>query len=237
VDANIRAFEIGRVLVHDSQALAQLLDDGPREAIGVDETLDMLADRLTRYQDAAYAKRFRDRIASLSGAFEARDRAELVLLAAKSLHKMMAIKDEYEVARHLTSAEFTDEIARNFGGNYRISYHLAPPILTRARDARGRPRKRAFGPWLAPLLRGLARAKRVRGTWADPFAYTADRRHDYAALTWFKDVLDRIETRAGELPPQMLAEILRAPMDIRGYGPVRDEALRSVQKRVADLLA
>ena len=237
VDANIRAFEIGRVLAHDPQALAHLLDDAPREAVGVDETLDMLADRLTRYQDAAYAKKFRDRIARLSGAFDAHDRAELVLLAAKSLHKMMAIKDEYEVARHLTSAEFTDEIARNFGGDYRISYHLAPPILTRARDARGRPQKRAFGPWLAPLLRGLARAKRVRGTWADPFAYTADRRHDYAALTWFKDVLDRIETRAGELPPQMLAEILRAPMDIRGYGPVRDEALRSVQKRVADLLA
>jgi indolepyruvate ferredoxin oxidoreductase len=236
VDANIRAFEIGRVMAHDPDLLAGLMDNAPTMPIGPDQTVAKLTRRLTDYHDAAYGDRFAQRIENLARAFDADNRDSLVILAAKSLHKMMAIKDEYEVARHLTSPEFAAEIAQNFGGDYRVSYHLAPPILTRSKDARGRPVKRAFGPWLAPFLRGLARVRHVRGRWFDPFSYTADRRHDYAALAWFEDVLATVENRAGQMTPDTLTEIFSAPMDIRGYGPVREAALQSVQRRVRALL-
>ena len=141
----------------------------------------------------------------------------------------MAYKDEYEVARLHASPEFAAKLADAFEGAPRLRYHLAPPFLPAGTDARGRPLKRTFGPWLTPLLRGLAPLRRLRGTWADPFGYAAERREERALIVWYETLLERAAAAGGAAP---WPEILAAPMEIRGYGPVKAAAIARVRAAV-----
>ena len=239
VDQNRRAFAWGRLAAADPAAF--------RSALGRDdpapETLDDVIARrvafLTDYQDAAYAERFAARIARIRAA-EARLGTEILSDAvARSLFRLMAYKDEYEVARLHTETGFQDAIAREFEGEYRVVHHLAPPFLPGGLDARGRPKKRAFGPWIRRAFRVLARLKGLRGTAFDLFGYAAERREERALLAWFEGVVDTLVPRIGQAAPDDLLWIARAPMEIRGYGPVKDEAMRRVrpemERRIAAL--
>jgi indolepyruvate ferredoxin oxidoreductase len=132
---------------------------------------------------------------------------------------------------------FLGELKREFEDGFRVQYHLAPPFLPSDHDARGRPRKRAFGQWIQMPLAVLARLKVLRGTRFDPFGYTAERRTERELIGWYEGViaqiLDRLE--AADLPD--LVAIAKAPMDIRGYGPVKDIAIAKVKPEVERLLA
>ena len=234
VDKNAMAFDIGRVLAARPQALADhLAPDAPAE-----ETLEQLiarrADFLAGYQDRAYARRYEDRVNAFRAALPDGAGDAPVAAAAKSLFKLMAYKDEYEVARLFTRTGFEDELAQVFEGDYRVKYHLAPPVLPAGRDARGRPKKRAFGPWLRPVLSGLARLKGLRGSVVDPFAYTADRKLDRQLLDWYEGVLAHVERSFDADDPAPAMALLEAPMEIRGYGPVRHEAAEKVLSETAD---
>ncbi|GHF42816.1 indolepyruvate ferredoxin oxidoreductase family protein [Seohaeicola zhoushanensis] len=224
VEANARAFDIGRLLAARPEALHV-----PETPALPQDAASLVARRaafLTGYQDAAYAARYR---ATLD-AFRARGASDdLVALAAKSLFKLMAIKDEYEVARLMTQTGFEDRLRQEFDGDFKVNYHFAPPVLPLGKDARGRPVKRSFGAWMTPVLRGLARFKRLRGTAIDPFGYTHDRRLDRELLTWFEALLQQLPLN------DQAAEILAAPMEIRGYGPVREKAAAEVRARIAQL--
>ena len=226
-EKNHAAFACGRLLAAKPDALP--LAPPPAEP----ETLDTLIDRraafLADYQDAAYADRYRRRLAAFRAALPSDLAEPLTATAARSLFKLMAYKDEYEVARLHASPEFAAKLADAFEGAPRLRYHLAPPFLPAGKDARGRPLKRTFGPWLTPLLRGLAPLRRLRGTWADPFGYAAERREERALIVWYEALLERAASAGGAAP---WPEVLAAPMEIRGYGPVKAAAIARVRAAV-----
>jgi indolepyruvate ferredoxin oxidoreductase len=147
----------------------------------------------------------------------------------------MAYKDEYEVARLHMETGFLDELRREFEGDFKVKYHLAPPFLPSRHDARGRPRKRAFGPWIQMPMKILARLKVLRSTPFDVFGYTAERRAERALIGWYEEQIDTmLHSFDAKRLPELLA-IARAPMDIRGYGPVKEAATRQVKSDVERL--
>ena len=133
----------------------------------------------------------------------------------------MAYKDEFEVARLMTAPEFAAELAQNFEGDFKVNYHLAPPLLSRRKDARGRPAKRRFGPWMGGAMRLLARMKGLRGRALNPFGHHAEARLHRDLLAWYKTALHRVAAAYKTDKNGDFLAILAAPDAIRGYGPVR----------------
>ncbi len=239
VERNREAFALGRLASADRSGFAAMVAGSGEEAeTGEDETLDAVIERrvafLEAYQDAAYARRYR---ASVGRVREQDHGGALTLAVARSLFKLMAYKDEYEVARLHADPAFAAGIARQFEGDYRLNYHLAPPLLPGESDARGRPVKRAFGPWMGGAFAVLRHFKRLRGTMLDPFGHTAERRMERALIGWYEDIVDTLLARIGTAPAEDLAAIAALPMDIRGYGPVKEEAAEAVKVRMAEKLS
>ncbi|MGE8612166.1 MAG: indolepyruvate ferredoxin oxidoreductase family protein [Achromobacter veterisilvae] len=243
VEKNLAAFELGRQAAHLG---ADALRPAPRaQVLALPESLDgrigRLAEHLRAYQDEAYAARFvaavqavraREALLADPGGFE------VTLSVARNLARLMAYKDEYEVARLYVDPAFKARLREQFEGepgrDYRLRYYLAPPAIAR-RDARGRPLKRAFGPWMARVFHLLAPMKRVRGTWLDVFGKTAERRmerrlaSDYLALAEeFSRTLD-----AGNRDAALALAAL--PDDIRGYGHVKEQGVERARSREAAL--
>ncbi len=238
VEQNKRAFTCGRLAITDNDFAASLLGQAPTE-----ETLDQIiarrADFLISYQDSRYAERYRQFVNSVRAAEHDRipDSQSLTIAVARSLFKLMAYKDEYEVARLHMQTGFQDRLRAEFDGDFKIKYHLAPPILPAGKDARGRPLKREFGGWIEPVFRMLARLKVLRGTPLDIFGYTRERQMERKLIAWYEELLTQLLPRlhAGTVGP--LAEIAALPMEIRGYGPVKDAAVEQVQAKVGNLRA
>lgn len=237
VERNHQAFAWGRLASAAPDRVARLAGGEAAPP----ETLDRLVARrvefLTAYQDAAYAERYRARISALRMAEAGLGSERLTEAAARSLFKLMAYKDEYEVARLHMASGFREGLAHDFEGDFRIAYHLAPPLLSFGRDARGRPLKRRFGPWIAGPLRLLAGMRRLRGTPFDPFGYLAERRAERDLVIWFEAILDGLAKRLDATSLDDAVAIAAAPMDIRGFGPVKDEAIARVRADVAARLA
>ncbi len=237
VERNKAAFAIGRLA---SAAPAALAADAVPPAA---ETLDALVERraavLAEYQNEAWAERYRAVIARVrrAEAASAPGSEQLTDAVARSLFKLMSYKDEYEVARLLTETGFLDELNAQFEGKYKVAYHLAPPMLPLGKDSRGRPRKIQFGPWLQRPLRLLARLRGLRGTVFDPFGYTAERRMERGLIGWYEQVVSRLEAALPQAGVAPLLPIARAAMDIRGFGPVKHQAVDTVQARVETLFA
>jgi indolepyruvate ferredoxin oxidoreductase len=220
VERNTQAFHLGRwAVLHPDQARAALTP----EAAPQTDPVAFRAAHLAQYQNAALADRF---LALVNSAPESlRDSV------AKGYHKLLSYKDEYEVARlHLdTMAKARAE----FDGDLRPTFHLAPPILSRI-GSDGRPKKRAFGGWMIPVFRLLARAKPLRGTALDPFGYSHERRMERALIAEYEadmaEVLPRV-TPATLDTARALAEL---PLSIRGFGPVKAaNAARAAETRRA----
>ncbi len=236
VEKNRMAFDIGRIMAAEPDALDPWMPKPLQQPIDTEALISHRAQFLTGYQNAAYSSRYTARMARFRAALPQADDAVL-RAAAEGLFRFMAYKDEYEVARLHTEGSFEAELAAGFEGDFKIRHHLAPPILTFGRDARGRPRKRAFGPWIRPALKLLARMKGVRGTAFDIFARSADRKLDRKLLDWFESVLRHVEkTFDPENQPLSLA-LLTAAQEIRGYGPVRHAAADKVMAEVEILMA
>ncbi|WBU60159.1 indolepyruvate ferredoxin oxidoreductase family protein [Paracoccus albus] len=225
IPANQRAFNLGRVLAATPEKLP--LAEETRVAEALPEMLTRFAAELTAYQDSGYAKRFSDRIDRFRSALPALPEEktdELTRSAAQALFRLMAYKDEYEVARLLTAPEFSSRLDAEWEGG-RIVYNLAPPFLPARRDARGRPVKRQFGGWLTPGLRILARGKKLRGTAFDPFGWMAERREERDLIRWFEKVLDDLPALINAKGVDKAEAVLSAPMQMRGYGPVKHASI------------
>jgi indolepyruvate ferredoxin oxidoreductase len=161
----------------------------------------------------------------------------LTRAVAETLYRVMAVKDEYEVARLYAEPAFRDKLAAQFEGVERIRVMLAPPGLTRVDPATGRPRKIAFGPWVFTLFRGLAACRGLRGTWADPFARTAERKGERALR---EETIADIEALIGRLTRashQAAVALVRSVEQVRGYGPVKHASMVKHAARRAELLA
>jgi indolepyruvate ferredoxin oxidoreductase len=228
VDRNTQAFDYGRWAVLYPEKAAALLTGAVVETPKTtDEKIAYRADHLTAYQDAAYARRYTDFVARFEG--------PLKEAVARGYHKLLACKDEYEVARlHLDTRRKAEA---ELGGDIRLTHHLAPPGLSKT-GADGRPRKRAFGEALMRrFFPVLARMKRLRGTWADPFARTAERRMERALIAQYEADMDEVLRVMRPDTQEAAVALAELPLTIGGFGPVKQANAGRAAKRRADLLA
>ncbi len=241
VEFNKQAFLWGRRSVVDIHAVKKIAGVGekhwaPLETL--DEIVDYRAQQLRKYQDENYAERYRQQVAQVKDA-EAALNADtdyaLSKAVAKSLHKLMAYKDEYEVARLFSDGDFMKELNDTFEGNFKLQFHMAPPLLSKIDPDTGHPRKRTFGSWMMPMFRILARLKTLRGTRWDIFGYSAERRQERATLKAFENELAEL---LPQLTPENLplaVELVETVESIRGFGHVKDAALEQANIRRAQL--
>jgi indolepyruvate ferredoxin oxidoreductase len=243
VESNKLAFALGRLAAADPSACDQLLGEHVGEAVqreeAIDETVARGVAHLTAYQSAAYARRYaelvqraREREAALPGADGALPFTRAV---ARSLLKLMAYKDEYEVARLYTDGAFRRRLQQQFEGDYQLEFYMAPPLLSRARDGQP-PRKLRVGPWMMAAMKLLARARGLRGTALDLFGRTDERRMERALVDAYAR---RIEDLLPVLAPGNVAlatEIALVPLQMRGYGHVKIANVALARTREAELL-
>ena len=161
---------------------------------------------------------------------------ELSEAVARGYYKVLAIKDEYEVARLYTDGDFQRKIASMFEGDYTLNFHLAPPIFNKPKAGEG-PKKQQFGPWMMKGFSVLARLKGIRNTWLDPFARTEDRKRELKTLREYEANLDEILQRLTPDNYSVAVELAKLPLDIRGFGPVQERYLATAERKRAELLA
>ncbi|AVO39272.1 indolepyruvate ferredoxin oxidoreductase family protein [Pukyongiella litopenaei] len=238
-ELNKDAFAWGRVAAHAPDAVERIAQLPVSPVQTLDEKIDRRAAFLAEYQDDAYAQEYRDTLAGVQAAETrvAGAPGALTEAAARGLFKLMAYKDEYEVARLHMQTGFRESLAERFEGDFVIRHHLAPPFLPAAVDARGRPRKRSFGPWIAGAMSLLARMKRLRGTAFDPFGYAAERRTERALIGEYRELLDRLVAGLTAANRAEAARIAAMVMEIRGYGPVKDAAIAGTRAGIARAMA
>ena len=238
---NREAFLWGRRAAHDPKAVEAIASRGEPRRPGprtLDEIVAHRAALLEAYQDAAYAQRYRDVVGRIREvevrAVPGSDR--LALAVARNLAKLMAYKDEYEVARLYTSGAFADQLAREIEGAKRLELHLAPPLLA-SRDPRtGRPEKRRYGPWILHVLRLLARLKGLRGTAWDPFGRTAERRLERQLIQDYETLLADLAGRLTPANHDVAVELASLPERIRGFGHVKERNVKEAKAAEAGLL-
>ncbi|WP_398474581.1 indolepyruvate ferredoxin oxidoreductase family protein [Tardiphaga sp.] len=223
---NKQAFTWGRLAAHDPSRIRSVLQFRSRAAEPsrtLDETIARRVTFLTSYQNAAYAKRYRSLVDATRRAETAVAPSSTALTeaVAKNFFKLMAYKDEYEVARLYTDGEFAAKLGEQFEGDYRISFNLAPPLLSRRDKATGHLRKSEYGAWMMPVFRLLAALKGLRNTPFDPFGRTSERRQERQLIDDYETLLrSRLGTMQGAQLP-LLVKLATIPETIRGYGHVK----------------
>lgn len=241
---NKRAFAWGRLAATDLTLVEELAGVAPPPAASAtDEPLVAFIERrasdLVAYQDEAYAARYVALVGRAVSAAEPLGAAAdaFVRAVAANAYKLMAYKDEYEVARLYSEPAFREMLAAQFAASRRISLWLAPPLLSRRDPATGRPKKRRFGPWVLPLLGALARAKRLRGTFVDPFGRTAERRAERALRDQYVADIEALAEGLDAAGLERAIALAELPDMVRGYGPVKEEAMAAYVARRATLAA
>lgn len=240
VDTNLQAFHAGRLLTERADDVLALIPQRTApKVMDLDERVTFLADALRAYQDDAYAARFLDVVARVRAVDDTRPGGGLRItrLVADNLYRLMAYKDEYEVARLYADPDFEQQLNAQFSSRSAVRVMLAPPFLSRIDPTSGRPKKMAFGPWVFTVFRGLAKLKIVRGRWYDPFGHTAERKAERAwVIIYLSDIERIIESLGDDTPYGLLAEIARVPDRIRGFGPVKHKAMQDASNRRKQLL-
>jgi indolepyruvate ferredoxin oxidoreductase len=241
VDNNKAAFEWGRRCAHDLgsvQALfqaAQVIEFVKKPSL--DETIAKREQFLVGYQDTAYAAQYRAFVDKVRGAESALGKGTALTDAvARYLFKLMAYKDEYEVARLHTDPAFTDKVASMFEGDYRIVHHLAPP-LTAERNDKGELVKRPYGPWMRKGFALLAKLKGLRGGALDVFGRSEERRGERALIAQYRACIDELLAGLNADNLALAAQIARIPEEIRGYGHVKERHLAAARPKWDALMA
>jgi indolepyruvate ferredoxin oxidoreductase len=242
---NAASFAWGRRAAVDLASVEALAR--PREQNSASERLSATLDEviarrvadLTEYQSSGYAARYAALVQRVrdfeTSRFPGRD--VLTQAVARYYYKLLAYKDEYEVARLFTETGFLGRIAATFEGDTRLVFHLAPPLWAPPDRITGEPRKRAYGPWVLPMFRLLARLRRLRGTPLDVFGYTAERRRDRRLIRDYEGLVAELLDAADEQTFDVAVQLASIPEQIRGYGPVRARHLAHAKQREAELLA
>ena len=235
VEGNLKAFEIGRWAVsHPLEARAAVAPEAPAEET-LEQKIDRRAEHLIGYQSKRLAKRYRKLVAKAQAAEDGAGVQGFAEAVAEGYFKLLSYKDEYEVAR-LHSQTLDTALAEAFGSHGKVTYHLAPPILGR-KDGEGRPRKSEFGPWMAKAFRILARFKMLRGTPLDPFGRAAERRMERAMIKEFQTMVAEVIPALTPENAPLAVELARLPLQVRGFGHVKQENAERVAEERAALLA
>jgi indolepyruvate ferredoxin oxidoreductase len=245
VAMNVAAFRYGRRAAVDPAKLEALVKPAPELANdslklsqSFGETVERRVAFLTAYQSARYARRYRDlvEVVRATEANKAPGQCSLSEAVARYLFKLMAYKDEYEVARLYTDNTFVERVKSTFDGdNLRLEFLMAPPLFARRDKITGEPKKMSFGPWLLGLLRVLAKFKALRGTPLDPFGYTAERRTERRLISEYCDLLRAIVEHLTPNNHRLAVELAALPEKIRGFGPVKQRHLAAAKAEEAAL--
>jgi len=239
VEQNKTAFEWGRRAAHDWASVEKLLSAAQVIEFKKRETLETLVARrvafLTAYQNDAYADTYKSFIDKVHVAEMPLGKTVLTEAVARNLFKLMAYKDEYEVARLHTDRTFLDRVNGMFEGDFKLNYHLAPPIIAK-KNERGELQKRKFGPAMLTAFRVLARLKGLRGTAFDIFGRTEERRTERALIGEYQVSVEQMLTSLNAGNHALALEIARLPEQIKGFGHVKERNLTAVRNRWAGLM-
>ncbi len=244
VPMNLSAFRYGRRAAVDPAAVQALVQPRPQEenvslnlSQSFAETVERREAFLTAYQSRRYARRYRALVEKVRAAEaeKAPGQSGLAETVARYLFKLMAYKDEYEVARLYTDTGFIDRVKATFDGELSFEFHLAPPLLAKADPLTGEPKKMTFGPWMLKVFALLKKFRFLRGTVLDPFGYSEERRSERKLIADYESLL---ATLVAELTPYNHATavaLASIPEKIRGYGPVKQRHLAAAKAEEAAL--
>ncbi|WP_441229971.1 indolepyruvate ferredoxin oxidoreductase family protein [Tardiphaga sp. 215_C5_N2_1] len=242
IKMNMLAFQLGRLAAADPARLADMLKGADEtiapktlDEMSLDEIVAHRSGLLTDYQNSKLAERYQAMVdlvreAAMRGGYD----DELPRAVAINYAKLLAYKDEYEVARLYTDGKFEKQLRDQFEGDVKISFNLAPPMLP-GTDASGRPKKRAFGAWMLPLFRILAKLRTLRGTPLDVFGYSADRRLERDLIAGYEKDVATVLNLLSPLTVDTAVQLLSLPDSIRGYGPVKEASVVAAKARYAEL--
>jgi indolepyruvate ferredoxin oxidoreductase len=241
VKLNQQAFLWGRRAAHDLKAVEAVIGRGADKAPGRESLDEMIARRaqfLEGYQNAAWAGDYRAFVETVCKAEgdKVTGKEDLTRAVARSLFKLMSYKDEYEVARLYSDGSFARAVRERFTGDFRLNFHLAPPLVAARDPETGELRKAAYGAWMMTAFGLLAKFKGLRGTWLDPFGRTQERRSERALIGAYRQT---IETVIEGLRPDnraLAVEIAEVPLAIRGFGHIKERNLVQARGREKTLL-
>ncbi len=243
IKMNTQAFQFGRLAAADPARLTAMIKGqdeamAPKslEAMSLDEIVAHRTQLLTDYQSAGLARRYRKLVDQVRDAATQRGFGdELPRAVAINYAKLLAYKDEYEVARLYTDGSFEKRLRDQFEGDFKVSFNLAPPILPSGVDADGRPKKRQFGPWMMPVFRVLAKLRWLRGTPLDVFGYNKDRRVERELIKGYEKDVQTVLRLLSPMTLDIAIELLSLPDKIRGYGPVKEKSIADAKARYEKL--
>ncbi len=245
VEANKQAFIWGRRAAVDLKAVERVASPAQPVVVQMPETLEKLVERrvnyLTDYQSAAYARRYSDFVErTRAAASQAGLDDTLAKLVARNLFKLMAYKDEYEVARLYSDPRFEEQLRETFEGNFKIKYNLAPPLLAK-RDAKGHLVKAEYGAWMKYAFRLLAGLRWLRHTTFDPFGHTVERKTERRLIRDYESALEESLASLTEDNAQLIIDIAALPNKVRGFGHVKAGSIgvfdRDLEARLRQLRA
>ena len=244
VAANTTAFQWGRVAAVDMAAVVKAaqpahVPDHHRVSASVDELIARRREQLGEYQDAAYAERYLTLVKRVRAAEEALTPGVSLLAeaVARGYYKLLAYKDEYEVARLYTNSAFLKGVEAQFEGDYKLVFHLAPPLLASKDPATGQLRKRTFGPWMLKAMRLLAGCKQLRGGSFDIFARSAERKLDRQLIAEYEGLIESLLTGLKTSNHELAVELASLPEQIRGFGHIRERYVTHAREQQQELLA
>lgn len=239
IPLNQQAFLWGRRAAHDLAAVEQLAKPKTPDAPRCETFDEIVADRmarLTAYQDAAYAQRYLDLVTRVRQADSGADQA-LSRAVARYYFKLLAYKDEYEVARLYSEPAFRQALEAQFEGDYRLHFHLAPSWLAKPDLRTGAPIKREFGPWMLRVFGVLARFKFLRGSVFDPFGHSAERKVERELIGEYEELVELLLREQRPDNYRTAVALAELPEQIRGYGHVKEQALAKAREQVKQLKA
>ncbi len=243
IEMNQQAFLWGRRAIQNLAAVEKLIAPAKVPAQTFADTLEDIvkvrSQFLNAYQNADYATRYEAAVEKIRGRENsvAPGKTELAKTVARGLFKLMAIKDEYEVARLYTDGTFEKKVAQNFEGDFKLNYHLAPPLFAKRDPDTGHLVKQSFGPWMRKAFNMLAAFKGLRGTAFDPFGYTSERRGERALLADYEAFLQELDNKLSKNRYSVAITLAGLPQTIRGFGHVKHtavEAYKVEKKRLFD---
>ena len=240
IEENRRAFGWGRLAACDVDVVKTAANLKPVELkeMAIDELINHRAELLVTFQDEGYSADYRTFVEKARRAEQQLGNSELPLTRAVAtyLYKVMAYKDEYEVARLYSDPEFQQKLSEVFTGDYKLKFNLAPPIINRGLDALGRPRKMQFGGWMLSAFGLLAKFKFLRGTTFDPFGYLTHRLEERKLIAGYKAMIDSLLPELQSENIETAVECARLPDQVRGYGVVKMESIEQYYELQAGLV-
>ena len=244
VPMNMAAFRWGRRAAHDRAAIDGLVAPADSKVVPfaklpstLDEIVASRTRHLTGYQNAALARRYQALVEKVRVAEQQTGQTGLAEAVARNYAKLLAYKDEYEVARLHAETAFQAQLSQQFEGDYSLKFHLAPPLFASRDPKTGHLIKQEFGAWMLPVFRMLAKLKGLRGTKLDPFGYTKERKVEQALIGQYEVLVDELLSGLTPANHALAVRLAAVPDDIKGYGHVKDAHLEKAKRKEAELLA